>query len=297
MQDLGIAIAVVLAAYVMSRWLRSLLLSRTVLPTRQAIVHEYWIWSPVVDLPQMVALHRRLIQYNPYNQGEEMALSTSEGLLLSDIRLHIGISTRAKNPHVFSPQFFSDEAKAPVGAVEAMEKSQALMIARFASEQPMPDRGYIHFLTHLADALADYAKADLIYDREGLRFWTREEWKALMMRDNARPDLDKHYQVHAVEEPSGWWIHTHGLRKYGLPDLEMIEVSREQRTACTDIIRQMAERAIADPSTLSDGEVEYYGRQHRVVLVRGERGKRHHRGLVLGVVDTTSIIDQITYEQ
>ncbi len=171
-----------------------------------------------------------------------------------------------------------------------------MVIVRFATEEPMPNRDYLHFLTHLADAVADLMGSDLIYDREGMRFYTGERWKAEMMSDNARQTFERLIALDAVEEARGWWLHTHGMRKIGLPDIEMCDVGREQKTVCTNILRTFAEQVFDDPSALTDREIEMFGRSHRLVLAPSERGTRHHRGLVLELMDTTSMVDQMLYE-
>ena len=216
--------------------------------------------------------------------------------MLTDIRTHVGISLPPKNRHLFDPNFYSDEAVVPPEGVRTMKEARSMAIVRFVAEDPMPNRDYLHFVTHLADAVADLMASDLIYDREGMRFYTGERWKTQMMSDNARQTFERLVAFHAVEESSGWWLHTHGMRKVGLPDLEMCHVGREQKTICTNILRTYAEQVFEDPTSLVDRELEMFGRSHRLVLAPSERGTRHHRGLVLELMDTTSMVDQMLYE-
>lgn len=293
------AILLVIVVYLAARFWRIALARRRPVRKRQGILHEFWIWTPEEALPPQPQIQRRLNQGNPHNQGRILAVTQGDMLRWwGDVRLHVGMSLRSKNPHIFEPRFFSDESEIPEEAERAMATAKGLITVRFTTDDPMPNRDYLHFLTHLTDSIADLSKAELIYDREGMRFWPGMRWKTGMMRDNARQDFDKLVWVHAVEEPSGWWLHTHGLRKYGLPDLEMTEVATIQRTVCTDILRDLAQGAIEHPDdALSDGTIQAYGRDHHFVLIPSDRDRKHHRGLVLNVVDTTSIIDQIVYER
>jgi hypothetical protein len=294
--ELLAAIAVVLVAYLLARSFRSFREARREIPRSQPIVHEFWLWTTHDKLPASQEINHRLLAANPHNQPSQPAVRLDYRQVEADVRIHIGISLRRKNPHVFEPNFFADETVVPPEAGRIMAAARSIVAVRFTSEELVADRNYLHVLTHVADALAELTQSELIYDREGMRMWPAQEWAAGMMRENARQDFDKTVQIHSVEEPDGWWLHTHGLRKYGLPDLEMTEVAREQRAVGTNVLRELAERAIQSPDALRDGEIELFGRQHRIVFTHSTRKSSHHRGLVLEAVDTTSIVDQIVYE-
>lgn len=294
--ELGWSIALVLVLYVVARGARRLFRRTPVVQRSQPAVHEFWMWTPKERLPSEHAISNRLMRGNPHNSYGRPALSTDEALLLTDIRTHVGISLPPKNRHLFDPNFYSDEAIVPPEAMDTMREARSMVIVRFVAEEPMPNRDYLHFLTHLADAVADLMGSELIYDREGMRFYTGERWKTEMMSENAKQTFERLIAFDAVEEARGWWLHTHGMRKLGLPDLEMCDVGREQKTICMNILRTFAEQVFDDAAFLTDRELEMFGRSHRLVLAPSERGTRHHRGLVLELMDTTSMIDQMLYE-
>lgn len=297
MWQLAGAVLLVLLVYGAVRYFSRAGARPSELPKSQPIVHEYWLWTPLDKLPEQPQIQRRLNQGNARAAGRILAVTTGDLLRWwADVRLHIGISLREKNRHIFDPRFFSDEAELPPEADEAMRAAKAVITVRFATEEPMPSRDYLDFMVYLTDALGDLAQSELIYDREAMRFWPALEWKGELMRDYGGHSFQNTVCLHGVEEASGWWLHTHGMRKYGLPDLEMTEVPHEQTTVCTDVLRDLAEQALSDPDVLQDTEMEAYGRTHKLVLFPSDRTGRHHRGLVLNVVDATSIIDQIVYE-
>src|SRR5437870_8476526 len=70
--------------------------------------NEYWVYLPGDRMPDQTQVMARVIGDNPYKQRGKNPVSPREGLLLSDIRLHLALVLRSKNPHVFRPDMFDE---------------------------------------------------------------------------------------------------------------------------------------------------------------------------------------------
>lgn len=79
------------------------------------------------------------------------------------------------------------------------------------------------FGTTLADRLAELAEG-VVHDREAVRVYGPGDWR-IEEPDGAAHARD-HVTFHVIEgeTPGGAWIHTHGLRKFGRPELEVYDV-------------------------------------------------------------------------
>lgn len=84
-------------------------------------------------------------------------------------------------------------------------------------------------------------------------------WLAETAQTETLPSLDLGYVIHAITpqnpEAADYWLHTHGLLKFGMPELEIMRVERSQVSACQGIIQSVAMRLMQDPeSWYEDGD-------------------------------------------
>ena len=75
-------------------------------------------------------------------------------------------------------------------------------------------------------------------------------WLAEMAISYTPPNPEVNYIIHAVspETPEeGYWLHTHGLLKYGLPELEILQVKQNNIYICQYLIQTLALQLIDNP--------------------------------------------------
>lgn len=75
-------------------------------------------------------------------------------------------------------------------------------------------------------------------------------WLAEMAISYTPPNPEVNYIIHAVmpEEPEEtYWLHTHGLLKYGLPELEVLQTKPDTIYTCQYLLQTLALQFIDDP--------------------------------------------------
>ncbi|ULJ64351.1 DUF4026 domain-containing protein [Wielerella bovis] len=115
-----------------------------------------------------------------------------------------------------------------------------------------PHWGLTHWLVQLAvlDAVGGecYALQDLVAST-----FLSGTWLAEMAETHTPPSLECAYVMHAItpDDPENgtYWLHTHGLLKFGLPELEMLCVKQSQLSACQGILTTTATRLFAEPES------------------------------------------------
>lgn len=104
------------------------------------------------------------------------------------------------------------------------------------------DWGQTHVLLQYAvmDAVAGecYALQDIVASQ-----FLSGTWLAEMAQSLVPPSPDSYYVIHVItsdDNPNDIWMHTHGLLKFGLPELEALRVRREQISTVQQIIISLA---------------------------------------------------------
>jgi hypothetical protein len=87
------------------------------------------------------------------------------------------------------------------------------------------------------------------------------------------PPATELYQIHAVYPPDpgkGWWLHTHGLQRTGLPDVEMLRVPPDLSEAAADVIHAFVRGNLGrDPGLRGEADGLFLG--HRVAWIPARR--------------------------
>ncbi|MBS1707253.1 MAG: hypothetical protein JSS65_00875 [Armatimonadetes bacterium] len=180
---------------------------------------EYWVYTGAENLPEQTALMDRMVGANPHNRRGFACVGAREGMIFSDIRLHMGLARRSKNPTSFRPDLFESLAAPTKEVLEGLAASSSLIRVRYASQAVLTDTRQLQFMPHLADAVAELTGGTVVFDQVMERLWTAEEFHAAL---NEKPNCERpdfHVQVAWQEQEDGFYLQTRGLRKVGWPEL------------------------------------------------------------------------------
>lgn len=235
---------------------------------------EYWVYTTAESLPNQTALMDRMISSNPHNKRGFACIGAREGLLFTDVRLHMGLARRSKNPTSFRPDLF-DAITVPTKDILArLAESRSLIRVRYISHAQLPDTRQLQFMPHLADAVSEMTGATVVFDQVMERLWTAEEFHAaLTEKPNCeRPDF--HVQVTWLEGDEGCRIETRGLRKVGWPELTSGPHDRDIEILMRGLMVRLAFHILRKPNDKGPYEFEEYGDQFVAELAGWERGLR-----------------------
>jgi hypothetical protein len=110
-----------------------------------------------------------------------------------------------------------------VQAIERMTTARSELILELLP-RPEPVGPTIQSGMVFADSLAAESRG-VILDFYGQRVLMPGSWQV----DDKQYDIDprEHVTIHVVAEPSGLWVHTHGLVKFGRPEFELFDLPPE----------------------------------------------------------------------
>lgn len=201
---------------------------------------EYWIYMPSDTMPEQEAVMTRMVGQNPYNASGHLAIGKREGILFTDIRLHISHVLRSKNPHVFRPDLFRDATEANQEVLEALSGSRAIVKLRYISEEPLGDDRHLQFMAHLACSYLDLGEGLAVYDVVAETFYTPEDFRELLKREFQTTAFDPHVRVIWHKTPHAGFAETKGLLKKGIPELKTDEAYLDQQVLVSQVLEQAA---------------------------------------------------------
>lgn len=226
--------------------------------------NEYWVYLPGEKMPPQEMLMGRMVRGSPYGAEDAPPISASEGILFSDIRLHVALVAKARNPHLFRPDLFEEHIEPTAEILEALSASSAFAKLRYVSEQPLADSRHLQFMAYLVEATAHYGHSSAVFDLISQRLfepaWLQEELK----RDpNAcRPELN--LRVVWLRTERGGQAATRGLVKIGLPEIQTPESPAEHRSVICGVLEEAAELIWQSGTLEPETSVRFLDDEYRV---------------------------------
>lgn len=228
--------------------------------------NEYWVYLPGKQMPPQDAVMSLVIGDNPYKQRGRNPISPREGLLMSDIRLHMALVLRSKNPHVFRPDLFEDHVEPTAEILESLAESESLVKVRYISEKPLKDRASVQLLPHLADAVAGLGDGKVVYDCVKEELYTRERFKEVLASHFNLDDADVQVRPIWRRSDTGGWAETRGLRKIGLPELTTERMEPDERILVSEVLGSAAQKLWEAGEVVDKVEVTLFDDEFQVLV-------------------------------
>ena len=123
---------------------------------------EYWVYIPGTELPEQQTIMHRMLAANPYGKPSDPPLGPREGVIFSDVRLHIALVLRSKNPQAFRLDLFAEDVDTTPEQLESIALAGSLARWPSASSR-FPTSDTSRFLsmppTRLPNWLADLSSS------------------------------------------------------------------------------------------------------------------------------------------
>jgi hypothetical protein len=235
------------------------------------LLSEYWVFQPGESMPDQEKLLTNLVRLNPYKQQGQNPVGPAEGLVLSDVRLHMGLILRRKNTHVFRPDLFDGVAATPE-QVAALDEAKSLVKLRYVSEEVLPDKRHLQFLIHAADAVARLGGSTLIYDTVQQRMYSKDEMESELAKsvDATRPEL--HVRSVWTDSAESCCAETKGLKKIGLSELKTGAMEPDEQVLIVSVLDEAVERLWTLNAMPEEVEVEAYGDKFKLLFTPEKDG-------------------------
>ena len=191
----------------------------------------------------------------PMQEGQYVAISPGGGLCgLRVERVEPGAEPLRLDPETFEASGLTEEMLAKF--------NRPVWRAILEMVQPAAEvRETVIFGTRVAQRLAGLGDG-VVMDLSAWRFFGPEGWPV----DEANPEFDARKFVHIHIESESRWFHTHGLAKFGRPELEIYDVPAELAeiayATLLDISQYVITSEVIEPGqTCGDPNQPFYARE------------------------------------
>lgn len=191
----------------------------------------------------------------PMQEGEYVAISPAEGLC--------GIRVERVKEHSDGLSMEPEMLEAS-GLTEEMLARFNRPVWRVILEMGDPGksvRDTVIFATRVAQRLAELGEG-VVLDHFAYRFFGPAGWAV----EEPNPEFDAREHVHIHMETDSGWFHTHGLIKFGRPEIEIYDVPAELHGAAYGLLLDTAQYVITSmviepKQTCGDPSQPFYARE------------------------------------
>ncbi len=222
-------------------------------------VTEYWIYTDEDKLPEQTVVMDRMISNNPHNQRGNPAIGAREGMLFSDIRLHIGLAKREKNAHIFRPDLFDEHAVPTKDVLNRLSSCKSMVKVRYLSEARLSDTRHLQFMPHLADAISQLMSAKVVLDHVSQKLFTAEEFHNILQANGNVEKPESHVRVIWKETTTGCHAETLGLKKVGLLELITDPQELDSEVLVCGLLMRLSYQLMRSPQDQGPYEFEEFG--------------------------------------
>ncbi|HLK16941.1 MAG TPA: hypothetical protein VKT78_19205, partial [Fimbriimonadaceae bacterium] len=191
------------------------------------------------------------------------AIGPKEGLLFSDIRLHMALVKRSRNAHLFMLDLLEEAVPLDEARLDDLATAQSLYKIRYVCDPPVKDDRHLRLLPHVALVCAQLTKAGMIYDLYQRRVFSVDELAGLLAKkqDAARADVHVKVRWTGLPDPRG---QTRGLVKKGIAELNTEPMETDEENLVTYVLGEAAKAAWEAGEIPPSVDVEYFGAQFEV---------------------------------
>ena len=223
---------------------------------------EYWVYMPGEDGPQQDALMSRLLKNG--------SIGAKEGLLFSDIRLHMGLVRRGKNAHLFLLDLLEESVPLDEARLVDLANAQALYKVRYVCDPPAKDDRHLRLLPHIALAAAQLTNAGMIYDLYQRRVFGVDELAGLLVKgqDAARAEVHVRVRWTGLPEPVA---QSRGLVKKGIAELNTEPMEADEENLVTYALGEAVKATWGEGSLPASTDVEFFGAEIEIRAIEKVR--------------------------
>jgi uncharacterized protein YegJ (DUF2314 family) len=213
---------------------------------------EYWIYASSSNIPPWEDVRESLGAGYPRKADKDRALRLLAALIEKN-QLKIEYIVRTDAPDLFHYPEELIESNSPELSEEnrsGLLQSEMIVRVRLSLER-FSGKDFLDFVVRFVEAVRGLT-GGLVQDAISHRLWGDTEW----LQHAANPAegfLRAHIKIDALDEDGTIWMHSHGMQKFGLPDMEIEGIPPELITIAGSLLFVLARNMIAGKNSPAEG--------------------------------------------
>ncbi len=194
---------------------------------RSVLLLEYWVYSPIDRIPTWEEMRDRLAALIPDRAEREKSFRLLE-LLIDEERMTIDHILRSDAVELFEyPRDLIPFNSRELSESDLKTLTESRMIVRLRLSTPGNGRrDHLTFMIRFVEVIRSLT-GGVVQDAVSHTLWGADAWGTRVVARPTANLTDSHLQFEILDEGDTVWIHSHGMQKFGLPDLEIEDVPRE----------------------------------------------------------------------
>ncbi|MGC8660365.1 MAG: DUF2314 domain-containing protein [Desulfomonilaceae bacterium] len=204
---------------------------------------EYWVYSPTSDIPSWEELKRSFLQQLTNRRNRSRQLQNLENLIARQ-KLTIDYILRDEAEELFEyPVDLLNLNSRELDSTDlnTLENAQMIIRIRFTDLAELASENII-FLTKFVEAVRGVS-GGVIQDAVSHVLWGNQAWQKSLYDDESRI-AQSNTLVDLLDEGGLIWAHSHGMQKFGLPDVELEGVPKDLGPAAARFVLRLCETLI-----------------------------------------------------
>jgi tetratricopeptide (TPR) repeat protein/uncharacterized protein YegJ (DUF2314 family) len=213
---------------------------------------EFWIYAPGGRVPEREAVATELKAMYPDEGTREAVFALLEQYSKGG-ELTVDYVSRDDAQDLFDyPEELIPHNSRGVGSDDhdALQRAQLIVRVRLVPTS-VSDLEYLSFAVAFVEAVRRVT-GGVVQDAVSHGLWGKKQWVNTMVSNPLEHLVESHIQFEVLREPGGVWIHTHGMQKFGLPDLELENVPADLAAAGRNMMLLVAETLLEDGRDQAD---------------------------------------------
>lgn len=207
-------------------------------------VMEYWIYAPETSVPSWEEVKANLAKSCGTKEDLHRTREFLEGAIDNN-ELALEYILRDEALELFQ----YPEEQIPRNGRELTEDDRGILLNAHTivrlrlAKRDSPGVEALSFMGRLVEAVR-FLTGGVVQDAVSHVLWGSEQWQS-MVEGSPRWGVDSHVKIEMLDEGGLVWIHTHGMAKFGLPDLEIEGIPSEEVSAGRDLVSAVSHTLIA----------------------------------------------------
>jgi uncharacterized protein YegJ (DUF2314 family)/tetratricopeptide (TPR) repeat protein len=205
---------------------------------------EYWIYAPGSTIPRWEDIRDQLAKQHSRKGDRERAFNLLESALEKN-NLTIDYVLKQDAEDLFNyPEELIPLNSRDLDDNDRRNLAEAKMIVRLQlAPADLPHTNYLPFMVMFVEAVRRLT-GGIVQDAVSHTLWGTSQWQghAQQPLENL---VDSHVQFELLDEDGVVWIHTHGMQKFGLPEMEMEGVPADLASSARATMVLVGETLIA----------------------------------------------------